>query len=170
MSVFQNSHYLGHRISATCLESLPKKLEAIRNLAPTINVDEAHHILGLLGYYRSFVPAFADITLPITSLLKKNTPFVWSDKCQQALEYLKEIFCNKPLLQYPDPNKPYILYMDASNNTYSSILCQPVNSNRDIRTVAYFSGTFTVQNKSWCGTEKEAYAILKSVQSFDYYL
>ena len=119
----------GHRISANGLEPLPEKLEAIRNLAPARNVDEACHILGLLGYYRSCIPAFVHITLPITSLLKKNTPFIWSDKCQQALEYLKEIFYNKPLLQFPDPNKPYILYTDASNNAYSGILCQPVNSN-----------------------------------------
>ena len=59
-------HYLGHRISANRLEPLPEKLEAVRNLAPARNVDEAHHIVGLLGYYRSFVPAFADISLPIT--------------------------------------------------------------------------------------------------------
>ena len=154
-------HYLGHRISANGLEPLPEKLEAIRNLAPARNVDEACHILGLLGYYRSFIPAFANITLPITSPLKKNTPFIWSDKCQQALDYLKVIFCNKPLLQFPDPNKPYILYTDTSNNAYSSILCQPVDSNQDIRPVAYFSGTFTAQNKSWCVTENEAYAVLK---------
>ena len=121
-------HYLGHRISAISLEPLPEKLKAIRNLAPARNIDEACHILGLLGYYRSSIPAFANITIPITSILKKNTPFVWSAKCQQALEYLKEIFCNEPLLQFPDPNKPYILYTDASNNAYSSILCQPVNS------------------------------------------
>ena len=109
-------HYLGHRISANGLEPLPEKLEAIKKLASTRNIDKACQILGLLGYYRSFVPAFADITLPITSLLKKSAPYVWSNKCQLALEYLKEIFCNKPLLQFPDPNKPYILYTDASNN------------------------------------------------------
>ena len=152
------------------MEPLPKKLTAIRYLAPTRNVDEGCHILGLLGYYRSFVPAFTDMTLPITSLLKKNTPCVWSDKCQLALEYLKEIFCNKPLLQFPDPNKPYILYTDASNNAYSSILCQPVDNDQDIRPAVYFSGTFPAQNKSWCATEKEPYAVLKSVQHFDYYL
>ena len=163
-------HYSAHRISANGLEPLPEKLEAIRNLAPARNIDKACHILGLLGYYRSFVPAFADITVPITSILKKNTPFVWSDKCQLALEYLKEIFCNKPLLQYPDPNKPYVLYTDASNNAYSSIICKPIDNDQDIRPIAYFSGTFTAQNKSWCATEKEAYAVLKSVQHFDYYL
>ena len=163
-------HYLGHRISANGLEPLPEKLEAIKDLAPARNIDKACHILGLLVYYRSFVPTFAHITLPITSLLKKNISFVWSSKCQQGLDYLKEIFCNKLLLQFPDRNKPYTLYTDTSNNAYSSILCHPVNNNQDIRLVAYFSGTFTAQNKSWCATEKEIYAILKSVQHFDYYL
>ena len=124
----------------------------------------------MLGHYRSFVPAFANITLPITSLLKNNTPFVWSEKCQCTLEYFKEVFCNKPILQFPDLNKPYILYTDASNNTYSGVLCQPISNDQDIRLVAYFSGTFTAQNRSWCATEKEAYAVLKSVQCFDYYL
>ena len=91
-------HYLGHKISADGLEPLPDKLEAIKNLAPTKNVDKAHQILGLLGYYRSFAPVFVDIITPITNLLKKNTPFVWSKQCQDALDYLKEIFCNKPIL------------------------------------------------------------------------
>ena len=133
-------------------------------------MDEAHQILGLLGYYNPFVPAFADITLPITSLLKKNIPFVWSEKCQLALDHLKEVFCNKPILQFPDPNKTYVLYTDASNNAYSSVVCQPVGNIKDIRPVAYFSPTFTAQNKSWCATEKEACAVLKTVQRFNYYL
>ena len=47
---------------------------------------------------------------------------------------------------------------------------QPVNNDQDIRPVAYFSGIFTAQNKSWCVTGKEAYAVLKSMQCFDYYL
>ena len=98
-------HYLGHKISADRLEPLPEKPEAIKNLAPAKNVDEAHQILGLLGYYRSFAPAFADITIPVTKLLKKNTPFVWSKECQDALDYLKENFYNKPILQFPNPNK-----------------------------------------------------------------
>ena len=152
------------------MEPLPEKLEVIKNIVPTKNVDEAHQILGLLGYYRSFIPAFADKTTPITNLLKKNTPFVWSKQCQDMLDYLKEIFCNKPILQFPNPNKDYILYTDASNNAYSSVLCQLQSNDNDIRQVTYFSGTFTAQNKSWCATKKEAYAMLKSIQRFNYYL
>ena len=82
-------HYLGHKISDDRLEPLPMKLKAIKNLAPTKNMDEAHQILGLLGYYRSFSPAFAEITTPIS---KKNVPFVWSKQCQAMLDNLKEFF------------------------------------------------------------------------------
>ena len=141
-------------------------------LAPAKNVDEAHQILGLLGYYQSFAPAFPDITIPITNLLKKNVPFTWSQKCQAPLDHLKEIFCSKPILQFPDPNKDYILYTNASNNAYSSVLCQPQDNENDIIPVAHFSGTFTAQNKSWFATEEEeeAYTVLKSVQRFYYYL
>ena len=93
------------------------------------------HTVGILQVIHS---AFANITLPITSLLKKNTPFIWSDACQQVLEYLKEIFCNKPLLQFPEPNKPHVLYTDTSNNAYSGVLFQPVDSDQDIKPVAHF--------------------------------
>ena len=63
------------------------------------------------GYYWSFAPAFTDITLPITHLLEKNIPFSWSQKCQAALDYLKEIFCSKPILQFSDPNKKIMSYI-----------------------------------------------------------
>ena len=85
--------YLCHKISADGLELLPEMLDAIKNLAPTKNVDKAHQILGLLGYYWSFTPVFTDITIPITNLLKKNVPFIWS-QCHATLDYLKEIFCS----------------------------------------------------------------------------
>ena len=85
-------HYLGHKVSADRLELLPEELDAVKKLAPAKNIDKVHQILGLLGYYWSFAPVFADITIPITNLLKKNIPFNWSHKCQAALDDLKEFF------------------------------------------------------------------------------
>ena len=73
-------------------------------------------------------------------------------------------------MQLPDPNKNYVPYTGASNNAYSGVLCQPISNGQDIRPVVYFSDTFTPQNKSWCATKKEAYAVLKNIQKFNYYL
>ena len=86
MSIFfkkKQLHYLGHKISAEGLEPLPEKLEAIKKLAPVRNIDEACQILGLLGYYQSFAPAFTNISLPITNLLKRNIPFNWLQNVKQ---------------------------------------------------------------------------------------
>ena len=88
-----------------------------------------------------------------------------------CITLLKRNFCSKLILQFPDPNKDYILYTNDSNNAYSGVLCQPQDNKNDIRPIAYFSGNFTAQNTHWCATEKEtAYAVLKSAQRFDYYL
>ena len=64
-------HYLAHKISADGLEPLPEKLDAIKKLAPAKNVYEAPQILGL----QIICFSFADMTIPITNLLKKNVPF-----------------------------------------------------------------------------------------------
>jgi len=47
-------------------------------------------------------------------LLKKDILFVWTETCQQAMNTLKEKLTTAPILQYPDFEKPFILYTDAS--------------------------------------------------------
>ena len=75
---------------------------------------EVKQFLGLAGYYRKFIPRFADIARPMTHLTKQNVEFEWMDICQQSFDILKKTLYEEPILKYPDPNKPYILYMDAS--------------------------------------------------------
>ena len=62
----------------------------------------------------------------------------------------RNFFCSEPILQFPAPDKDYVLYTDTSNNAYSGVLCQLQDNGNDIRPVTYFSGTFTAQNKSVC--------------------
>ena len=51
---------------------------------------------------------------PLTDLTKKDVPFEWILDCQQTFQLLKDLLMAEPILKYPDPNKPYVLYMDAS--------------------------------------------------------
>ena len=61
-----------------------------------------------------FVPRFADISRPLTTLTKKDTKFEWTSACQKSFELLKEALCGEPVLKYADTSKPYTLYTDAS--------------------------------------------------------
>ena len=71
---------------------------------------------------------FSCIVSTITSLMKKNIPFVWTAACLTALDTIKHAITNSPILIYPDPNKQYHLFTDASNNTRSGMLTQTMET------------------------------------------
>ena len=81
--------YLGHLISGTGTYSLKQKIQTILDLASPSNVTQVRHILGWASYYRKFIPMFSPIVTPITSLTKKQIPFVWTATCQTALDNIK---------------------------------------------------------------------------------
>ena len=123
---FLKSHiqYLGHLISGEGIEPLPEKLESIKGMPPPTTPKEVKQFLGLIGYYRKFVPRFADIARSLTNLTQLDQPFEWSDKCQTSFELLKEALIKEPILRFPDPNKPYTLYADTSKYAWSCVLTQ----------------------------------------------
>ena len=105
------------KISGTRIYPLKQKVQAILDLASPSNVTQVRHILGLASYYKKFIPMFISIVSPITFLTKKNAPFVWTAACQTALDTIKQAITNSPVLFYPEPNKQYHLFTDASNHT-----------------------------------------------------
>ena len=80
-------HYLGHLISADGISPLPDKLDTIKHMLPPKDVKEIKQFLGLTGYYRKFVPRFADISRPLTQLTKKETKFMWTRNVRSHLNY-----------------------------------------------------------------------------------
>ena len=106
--------YLGHLISADGIQPLPEKLESIAKMPAPKNPKEVKQFLGVVGYYRKFVPRFADISRVLTHLTKKDIEFKWTPECENCFQFLKEFLQQAPILRYPDPQASYTLYTDAS--------------------------------------------------------
>ena len=70
-----NLQYLGHIISGKGIEPVPEKLESIKKMPAPTTPKEIKQFLGLVGYYRKFIPRFADIARPLTTLTKKDIEF-----------------------------------------------------------------------------------------------
>ena len=160
--------YLGHLISADGIQPLLEKLESIAKMPAPRNPKEVKQFLGLVGYYRKFVPRFTDISRVLTHLTKKDVEFKWTPECENCFQILKEFLQKVPILKYPDPQGKYTLYTDASKYAYAGILTQH-NDGTD-HPITYVSGLFRGSQLNWATLTKEAYAIYMSVKKLSFYI
>ena len=130
--------YLGHLISDEGIQPLPEKLESIAKMPISKNVKQVKQFLGLVGYYRKFVPRFADISRILTKLTCKDQEFKWTPECDKCFHTLKDYLQEAPILRYPDRAASYTLYTDTSKYAYAGVLTQR-QDNTD-HPVAYVSG------------------------------
>lgn len=160
--------YLGHMISDKGVQPNPIKVKAIQDFPVPKDARSIKMFLGLVGYYRKFIDNFAKIAKPLTLLLKKDVPFIWTKDQQQSFDSFKEILMTEPLLQYPDFSREFILTTDASNFAIGSVLSQG-EIGKDLP-IAYASRTLNNAEQNYNTTEKELLAIVWSVKHFRPYL
>lgn len=161
--------YLGHIISKDGIKPNPDKIEAIQKFPLPKNATEIKRFLGLLGYYRKFIPDFARITKPMTSCLKKGSKIILEDtKYINCFEKCKTLLMNDPILQYPDFDKDFILTTDASNFAIGAVLSQgAIGSDKPI---AFASRTLNSTEINYSTIEKELLAIVWATKYFRPYL
>ena len=160
--------YLGHLISDEGIQPLPEKLESIAKMPTPKNAKQVKQFLGLLGYYRKFVPRFADISRILTKLTRKDQEFKWTPECDKCFHMLKDYLQEAPILRYPDPAASYTLYTDASKYAYTGVLTQRQDDTD--HPVAYVSGLFRGSQLNSAALTKEAYEIYMSVKKLSFYL
>ena len=103
-------------------------------------------------------------------MTKKGAIFNWTKECDAAFKLLKEKLMEGPVLISPQVDKDYVIHCDASKYSFSGILQQTRPGMEELAPVAYFSGNFDKTQVKWNITEKEAYAIYKSVKKFAFYI
>ena len=162
--------FLGHYVSAKGIRVDPKKVEAVRNYPIPTNVTQVRAFLGLAGYYRRFCKNYAEVAKPLTEMTRNENaePFGWGERQQQAFEKLKIMLTTTPLLAYPDPNKPYRLYTDASQLSVGYVLCQ---EQEGVEKVICYGGKqlSDVEQKSGI-TELEFLAVCYAIEDCKCYL
>ena len=124
--------------------------------------------LGLVGYYRKFIKGFAKISKPLTMLTWQQVKFEWTPMHHTAFLHLKEAIRQAPMLCYPDPNKKYIVYKDASNDACRAQLSQEHNGTEFL--IVLLLHTFTETQRNWSTTEEEAYGVYFAITKWNYYL
>ena len=155
---------------------MPEKIVCIQEMPPPKNPKEVKQFLGLVGYYRKFAPRFSDLARPLNVLTRKNVSFEWTPVCQEFFELLKTSLMTEPILTYPDPNLPYVLFTDASKYAWACVLTQEKTHQIEekevkiLHPITYMSSLFQGSHMNWACLTKEAYAIYMSIKKLAYYL
>ena len=140
--------YLGHVVSKDGVSTCQDKIKAILEWPIPTTVTETRSYLGFVGYYRKFIPKFGLVARPLINLTagegakKGSNPIDWTPECQQSFDALKQLCTTSPILAYPDFNKPFKLYVDASGIGLGATLCQSQEEGPD-RVIAYASRSLT---------------------------
>lgn len=96
-------------------------VKAIKNFPTPNNVKSLQRFLGKVNYYHRFIPNAPKLLSPLYALLKKNSIFVWDQKCEETFKRIKTYLTEFPILHIYNPNKELYLYTDASKRDWSRI-------------------------------------------------
>ena len=160
--------YLRHILGMEGIRPVPAKTEAIKAMHPPVNPKQVRAFLRLVGHYRKFIKNFAKIAKPLTVLTRMDVKFKWKETHHCTFMKLKDAIIQAPILRYPDTTKPYIVYMDASDDACRAQLSQ-MHDEAEFP-VAFLSHTFTDSQRRWSTPEQEAYGIYFTIKKWNYYL
>ena len=118
--------FLGHEVGGDVITPSQDNLEKVRNNPRPTSKKQVRSFLGIVGYYRDHIPAFAEISAPFTDLLKKGKSehIQWSEGQERAYSLLKEYLLQQQVLKLPDLSRPFVLRTDASGVGVAAVLLQ----------------------------------------------
>lgn len=163
--------YLGHVITTHGVSPDPAKIAAVQDFQPPTNGKELQSFLGLTSYFRKFIPRYSALAAPLRALLKKDTPFLWTEEHATAFFDLKEVLCGQPVLKLfsEDPSFAVQVHTDASRLGLGAVLLQ-ADEEENFRPVVYLSRALKGAEANYTSTELEALAVKWSLDQLRPYL
>ncbi len=161
--------YLGHKIDANGLHPVEKKLEAVQRAPKPHNVSELKSYLGLLTYYRKFLPNLATTLASLYKLLRGSVQWHWSGEQDKAFEASKKLLTASQLLVHFDLNKKLVLSCDASAYGIGAVLAHQFPDGSE-QPIGFVSRTLSSAERNYSQIEREGLACAFGVKKFHSYI
>ena len=156
--------FLGHVVGQDGIKVDPDKVKTVQDWPALSSVKDVQSFLGLVNYYRRFIPSYALVALPLSELIKKDMPFVWGPSQRASFDFLKQALTTAPVLAIFNPDRPITVHTDASDFAIGAVLMQ------DERVIAYESRKLSSAERNYAVHEKEELAIVFALAKWRVYL
>ena len=162
--------YLGFQLDGSQLKPQLNKIEALCQVTPPTTKKKLRSFLGMVSFYKTFIPQASEYTGPLSDLLKKGVkePLEWDEDLLGRFHHLKLALSSDPVLKLPDLQLPFVLRTDASNHGLGAVLLQYHDGCP--HPVAYVSRKLLDRERRYAVIERECLAIVFGVRKFDFYL
>lgn len=169
-SFFQSAvDFLGFRVSRDGVEMESQKVQAILNLGAPRTLKQVRSFLGVIGFYRDFIPNFSAVSAPLSELTQKEKSWQWGEAQQQSFDAMKKLLTSAPVLLLPDDRQPFVVNADASGVGAGAVL-QQVDKNGTLRPCAYFSKKLLPAETRYSTHEQEMLAIILALKHWRHFL
>lgn len=163
--------FLGFVISQEGTRPMDEKVQAITTFPAPKTVGGLRRFLGMLNFYRRFIPHAADNQSPLNSMLagpkiRSTTSLSWTPEQLEAFENCKSNLAHATLLAHPAVDAPLALVTDASSTALGAVLQQLVKG--EWQPLAFFSKKMTRTQQQYSAYDRELLAIYESVKHFKY--
>jgi transposase InsO family protein len=166
--------FLGHKITAAGVQPLPDHVAAIEDYPPPTNIKELQAFLGIINFYRRFVPGAARVLLPLTECLRggkaAKEPILWSAAMTAAFTAAKKAVSAATLLAHPVAGAQLALAVDASDQHVGAVLQQKAANGDAWRPLGFFSKKLEPAQTRYSTFDRELYACFAAIRHFRYML
>ena len=161
--------FLGHVISAEGIRTHPDKVDALRQWPiPLSSASQVKSFLGLVMWYRAFIPHLATIATPLFELTSSKTKFRWSTDCEIAARRLQGAVTEAPVLARWEWARDTRVTCDASKVGIGGVLEQ--RHDLGWKPIAFWSRKLKDAETRYCATDLEWLAIVTAVTRVWYWL
>ena len=157
--------FLGYLVDENGISPMPERVEAIRQIKRPTTVKELQRFLGMVNYYRKFIPRAAHHLHHLFDALKgKPKDLVWDDGCTLSFEATKEALAQATLLHHPRTNAHLALTTDASQFAVGGVLEQW--GPQGWEPLSFYSSKLNDSQQLWPPYDRELLGAFKSVRHF----
>ncbi|KAL0192337.1 hypothetical protein M9458_010633, partial [Cirrhinus mrigala] len=163
--------FLGYVISSEGVAMDDSKVRAVVDWPQPTTVKELQRFLGFANFYRRFIRNFSSISTPLTSMIKGGRQRLsWTPLAISAFQELKHRFTTAPILHHPDPDREFIVEVDASSTGIGAVLSQRQGNPPKMYPCAFFSHKLTPTKRNYDVGNRELLAMKAAFEEWRHWL